>query len=269
MKRITILSLLMVLFMVGTGVSLAQEGKCTVIGECTLGADGKLNCSLELAGDCTLPAESECTLSADGVLECTPIIEEEEAPPEGEGPPEVAEPAFEGGEVVTLDDGTQEYEFYYTPGASAGSPEFQDKKRQAVAAAAREFVTLDPRPAHMAVIPLDEAGNVIEADRVFIWGDDVPALVGMDASAIMVPETGKAVLFLENWIGDIMQTDVGSQQIEVPIKQGEEPGRIFVSLDPGHYAMKSYAYFQHLETEIEFDLEAGEIFVWAMAIVGY
>ncbi len=186
--------------------------------------------------------------------------------PAGETPPPVSAPIPGIGEVITLDDGTLVYGFIYTASSSSGSPEFQEQKSQAISAGAREFVTLEPRPALMIVIPLDEAGTAIAADRVFIRGDDVAAL-NIDASIIMAPETGKAVLLLENWIGEISQVDVGDQSVEVPAKQGEEPGRAFVSLEPGHYVVKGR--IRGAEGQIEIDLEAGWFFVWALAVAGY
>jgi hypothetical protein len=197
----------------------------------------------------------------------TPPAEGAPTPAAGETPPPISVPISGVGEVVELDDGTPVYVFLYTPDASPGSPEFQEQKRQAVSAAAKEFVTLEPRPALMIVVPLDEAGEAIEADRVFIMGDDVPAFASMDVSAIGAPETGKAILFLENWIGEVSQVEVDSQSVEVPGKQGETPGRAFVSLDPGHYVVKGRV--RGAEGTIEIDLNTGWIFVWALAIEGY
>jgi hypothetical protein len=199
----------------------------------------------------------------------TPPAEGAPTPAAGETPPPISVPISGVGEVVELDDGTPVYVFLYTPDASPGSPEFQEQKRQAVSAAAKEFVTLEPRPALMIVVPLDEAGEAIEADRVFIMGDDVPAFASMDVSAIGVPETGKAILFLENWMGEVVRADVGAQSVEVPAKQGEEPGRAFVSLEPGHYVVNLSAQGVTWPEMPEFDIGAHWVYVLPLAIAGY
>lgn len=334
MKWITILSLVLVLVIVGTGAALAQEGECTPDADFVTDVSVPDNTvfepgesfekvwRLENTGDCEWDEEYALTFvkgdqldapafqlleetvaagetvdlgvemtapDEDGVYtsywqmaddEGTPFgnsfyvkivvgapPEDEAAEPaEDETPVPVSEPVSGMGEVVTLDDGTLVYGFVYTASGSPGSPEFQDQKGQAISAGAGEFVTLDPRPALMIVVPLDEAGEAIGADRVFIGGDHVAAL-NIEASAIMAPETGKAVLLLENWIGEIAQVDVGPQHVEVPGKQGEEPGRAFVSLDPGHYVVKGH--IRGAEGQIEIDLNAGWIFLWGLSVAGY
>ncbi len=326
MRRIIILSLVVVLLLVGPGTVLAQE-KCTP--DAAFGADVTVPDNtvfdpgesfekvwqLENSGDCDWTEDYALTFvkgdqlggpafqlleevveagetveigvemtapDEDGVYTSYWQMADAEGqlfgdsfyvkivvgtPPEGETPPPVSEPISGIGEVIELDDGTLVYGFVYTASASPGSPEFQAQKGQAISAGAQEFVELDPRPALMIVVPLDAAGEAIEADRVFIGGGDVAAFASMEASAIMAPETGKAVLFLENWIGEISQVDVGSQSVEVPAKQGDAPGRAFVSLEPGHYVVKGRV--RGAEGTIEIDLNTGWIFVWALAVEGY
>ncbi len=263
MKRTILLSLVAVLLTVGPATTLAQEGRCTVSGECTVGADGTVDCSLELTGEltgeCPLPPDSECTLSGDGSLKCTPVAEEG-APPEGR---------IEGGEVVTLDDGTQVYEYHYTPVASPGSPKFIDKKRLAVATAVSEFVELDPRPVRMSVMPLNSAGNEIAAEAVFIDSDSVAAIAGLDAGAITVPEAGKALILFENWIGGTSsRVDVAGISTDVPAKAGDTPGRAFVPLEPGKFEVVLYA--EDVEpAKFEVELAAGQILALPLSLEGY
>jgi tetratricopeptide (TPR) repeat protein len=80
-------------------------------------------------------------------------------------------------------------------------------------------------------------------------------------------QPGKGAIWFENWIGEIVQVDVGPNFYEVSPKQGDTPGCLCPQLDPGRYP----AVLKTGGAEGRWDIEivAGQTWHQPLSIEGY
>ena len=76
-----------------------------------------------------------------------------------------------------------------------------------------------------------------------------------------VAQPGKGLLWVENFVGEPLQTDIGTNMgttfYEIPAKQGDVSGCLCLEMDPGHYVLIVKT-FTH-SGNFEFDIAEGQI----------
>jgi len=74
-------------------------------------------------------------------------------------------------------------------------------------------------------------------------------------------QPGKGLLWVENFVGEPLQTDIGTNMgttfYEIPAKQGDVSGCLCLEMDPGHYVLivKTFTHAGNFE----FDIAEGQI----------
>jgi hypothetical protein len=90
----------------------------------------------------------------------------------------------------------------------------------------------------------------------------------MQPENIVVPETGKAVFLAQNWTGVGAVVSFAPQKFDVPPKQGETPGRMFVPLQPGRHIVLHLA-INGKGVDWAIDVDPGEIFVLPVGFLAF
>jgi len=81
-------------------------------------------------------------------------------------------------------------------------------------------------------------------------------------------QPGKGAIWFENWIGEIVLVDVGSNYYQVPPKQGDVPGCLCPQLDPGLYPAVLKTEWG-VEGRWDIEVVAGQTWHQLLSIEGY
>jgi hypothetical protein len=68
-----------------------------------------------------------------------------------------------------------------------------------------------------------------------------------------LPQPGQGLLWFDNWVGEIVQADVGPNYYEIPAKIGEVPGCLCIALDAGPHTviLKTHTHAGTFDINIE------------------
>jgi tetratricopeptide (TPR) repeat protein len=111
----------------------------------------------------------------------------------------------------------------------------------------------------LSLVPDAENRAQVEADMQMMREALAnPPLIGPCCPAA---QPGKGLLWVENFVGEPIQTDIGTNMgttfYEIPAKQGDVSGCFCLEMDPGHYVLIVKT-FTH-SGNFEFDIAEGQI----------